>query len=150
MNCMTDEKVLIDSNILIYAYDFDEKTKNNLAKTILEKILNNKINIVLSTQNLSEFYVNVTKKIEKPIPQNLAKTIIKDLSELSNTTILKINPSTILGAIETSIKFNVSYWDSLISAVMLENNVYKIVTENLKDFAKIPGIIAINPFATNN
>jgi len=41
--------------------------------------------------------------------------------------------------------YKVHFWDALIAATMIENNVFTIFTENTKDFKKIKGITAINP-----
>ena len=62
---MIEDDILIDSNVLIYAFDKDENEKNPIAKAILERIFNGEMNAFLSTQNLSEFYYNVTKKIKE-------------------------------------------------------------------------------------
>lgn len=137
---------LIDSNILVYAFDRDDEGKNKIAEGLLEKVAINKLKIVLSTQNLSEFYLNTTKKIKKPILPNIAKAIITRVISLSNVKILKIQESTILNAIDISIDYNLSYWDSLIAAVMQENSINTIITENEQDFKKIPWLEVINPF----
>src|SRR3989344_3317057 len=121
MNFMTEnDDFLIDSNILIYAFDKDEKEKNLAAIKILERILNGELKIFLSTQNLSEFYYNVTKKIKKPLEITETKEIISGLISLSNINILNINENTILNAINISFENNVSYWDALIASVMKE------------------------------
>ena len=138
--------VLIDSNILIYAFDKDEEEKNLVARRILEKIFDGKVNIFLSTQNLSEFYYNVTKKIKKPLEIIEAKEIISGLISLSNIKIIKINEENILQAIEISSEYNLSYWDALIASVMKESHIYSIITENDKDFKKIPWLRVTNPF----
>jgi predicted nucleic acid-binding protein len=54
--------------------------------------------------------------------------------------------TTIKSAIDLSNENNMSFWDSLIAATMIENNIFNIYTENVKDF-KISGINAVNPFA---
>ena len=143
---MIENCSLIDTNILIYAYDSDEGAKNSIASKLLEKIMMNKMNIALSTQNLSEFFVNVTKKIERPLSVDLAKKNIADWASLSNIKILEINASNVLDAINISADFNIGYWDSLIASVMHANNINIIITENEKDFKKIPWIKVINPF----
>lgn len=137
---------LIDSNILIYAYDKDEGQKNQIANDILKRAIKNEIKVVLSTQNISEFYINITKKIGKPIIPEFAKQEIIDLISLSNIKIIIIKDSTVLNAIDISIKYNLSYWDSLIASVMYENDIDTIITENESDFKKIPWLNVINPF----
>ena len=41
---------------------------------------------------------------------------------------------------------NINYWDAFIAATMIENKIFNIYTENTKDFLKIDGIKARNPF----
>ena len=142
-----NEGILIDSNILIYAFDKDEKEKNLIAKDILERVANKEIDIFLSTQNLSEFYYNVIKKIKEPLEATEAKEIIYELISLSNVNVLKIAENNILSAINLSIEYGISYWDALIVSVMKENNIYSIITENEKDFKKIKWSKVVNPFS---
>ncbi|MBI2452537.1 PIN domain-containing protein [Candidatus Pacearchaeota archaeon] len=141
-----NEISLFDSNILIYAFAINEKEKNTIAKRLLDKVINNELQICLSTQNISEFYYGITKKIEKPIDVEIAREIVKELISLTNIKIFKIIESTIINAIDVSIKFKLSFWDSLIVAVMEENNIREIITENEKDFKKIPLLNIFNPF----
>ena len=142
-----NEGILIDSNILIYAFDKDEKEKNLIAKDILERVANKEIDIFLSTQNLSEFYYNVIKKIKEPLEATEAKEIIYELISLSNVNVLKIAENNILSAINLSIEYGISYWDALIVSVMKENNIYSIIKENEKDFKKIKWSKVVNPFS---
>lgn len=137
---------LIDSNILVYAFDFSEGKKQSIAKNIMKEIFSGKINIILSTQNLSEFYLIVTKKIKNPISSKEAEETIVDISYINNVSVKTIKITTIINAINISEKYSINYWDALIVAVMQENYINHIVTENEKDFKKIPGIIVTNPF----
>ena len=141
-----DTRPLIDTNILIYAFDVDEREKNKIASKLVEKVISNEIAIVLSTQNLSEFYYIITKKIPNPLSHQDAKNTISKLIFLSNIKILRIKAVTIIKAIDISIEFNIAYWDALIAAVMQENKISIIITENEKDFKKIPWLTIINPF----
>ncbi len=137
---------LLDTNILVYAFDKDEQDKNSIASKIVEKIINNELSIVLSIQNLSEFYYVITRKIPKPIPQSDAKNHITKLIFLSNIKVFGIKAATIINAIDITIEFNIPYWDALIAAVMKENSIHKIITENESDFKKVPWLTVINPF----
>ena len=137
---------LIDSNILIYAYDKSESIKNTIAEKILEDIFINKKNAAVSTQNLSEFFVNITSKIEKPIPIAEAWHIIQEIISMSNVETFTIEKQTILNAINLSTQFNIHYWDALIVSVMHENNINTIITENENDFKKVSWLTVINPF----
>ena len=76
-----DDSLFIDSNILIYAFDKSEAIKHKKAKKLLEKCFGGESRLATSTQVLSEFFVNATKKIEKPISQEAAKNIIGKIIE---------------------------------------------------------------------
>ena len=145
---MTEDKEisLLDSNILIYSIDKDENTKHRIAKKIMERCWKKEKTSCLSVQNLSEFYVNSTKFIKTPISDHYANLIVEDIINFPYFKILEINPSTIIRATRISSDSKVSYWDALIAAVMQENGINTIITENEKDFKKIPSLTVINPF----
>ena len=67
MSGMSD-KTFIDTNVLIYAHDVDAKGKHEVAQRILRELWSERTG-ALSMQVLQEFYVNVTRKIAKPLPQ---------------------------------------------------------------------------------
>ena len=140
------EVQLLDSNILIYAYDSTEKEKHVIAKNLLAECWKRNKIYALSVQNISEFFVVTTKKISNPIKPDEMKANIQDIITFSNFNILNINKNSVLSAIEISSNNNLSYWDALIASVMKENGISTIVTENDKDFNKITGLKVINPF----
>ncbi|MFH1256777.1 MAG: PIN domain-containing protein [Candidatus Diapherotrites archaeon] len=142
---MTEENelVLIDSNVLVYAFDSSEQKKHKIAKEILDA-LSASGKGVLSIQNLAEFYSLVTKKIERPLEQYLAKDIVENMC--NSFKVLHYDEKTIINAIETSTAFNTSFWDALLAATMKENYIEKIFTEDEKDFRKMPWLEVENPF----
>lgn len=142
---MTGE-FLVDSNIIIYAFDIADKRKHELAKELLTKCWLGKIMLVVSVQNLSEFFVNVTSKIMKPIAIGEAENIVKNIIESRYWIKIAPKQETILNAIKLFVENKKGYWDSLIAATMIENNIFNIYTENTKDFSKIKEITAKNPF----
>src|SRR3989344_5825812 len=145
MNYMIDFEVsLLDSNILVYAYDSRDKEKHKISIDILNKCWKKEIIYALSTQNLSELFTVTTKKISNPISVKEMEENINDIINFSNFSILEIKSKTILRAIKLTSEYSLSYWDSLIVSVMLENNINIIITED-SDFKKIPWLKVINP-----
>ena len=53
---------------------------------------------------------------------------------------------TVIEATENSRSFKTPFKDVLISGGMKENNILGMVTENARDFSRVPVIIVINPF----
>ncbi len=134
---------LVDSNILVYAYDNSEEDKYNIAKEFMKESWHNQ-DTLLSIQNLVEFYSIITRKITQPIQIDKAKQIILDYIE--GFDIVKYGEKTIIGAINLQAIYKISFWDSLIAATMEENGIDTIITENERDFKKIGWIQIINPF----
>ena len=143
---MNDELSLIDSNILSYVFDESEPEKRKISAELVADCWNRKRELAVSIQNLSEFYVIVTKKIQNPIPTKVARNFIELIIDFQGWHVINYNAHTITSAISISTKFGIHYWDALITATMRENNVFSIYTENDKDFKKIPWIKILNPF----
>ena len=57
---------LVDTNVLVYAYDLAEPAKRPWAVTVLRR-LHARGTGALTTQVLSEFFVTVTRKIPAPL-----------------------------------------------------------------------------------
>ena len=144
MSCTSDEICLIDTNILVYAYDESEGKKHEICKRLIDECWRLREKYSISIQNLSEFYVVITKKIENPVPIEMAKEIIEDIIEFQNWILMDYDPRTILSAIELNRVYKVHYWDALIAATMRENKIFSIYTED-GDFKNIPWLNVINP-----
>ena len=143
---MSDSPALIDSNILVYAFDKDEGEKYKKAGALLEKCFLGEVNFYLSLQNLSEFFVTVTKKISHPLPLDVASLLIKKIIAFNRFVILEPTIKSIARAVDLCTTKRISYWDALIAAVMIENQIFEIVTENTKDFQKVEVLKVTNPF----
>lgn len=138
-----DNPSLIDTNILVYAFDNKDLIKKRRCERLLKEIIGKKFKFYLSTQILSEFYVVTTGKTAKILEKEEAKQIVEEISEIFN--ILEIKKEAIIEAIRISVFHKTSFWDALIAATMLENNIFTIYTENEKDFSKITELKIINP-----
>ncbi|NKQ38954.1 MAG: PIN domain-containing protein [Methanosarcinales archaeon] len=142
---MNNELSLIDSNLLSYVFDKNESEKRSICKELVSDCWKGKRKCAVSVQNLSEFYVVVTKKISRPIPEAVAKKFIELIIIFKGWSVITFNASMILSAIDISTQYNIHYWDALIVAAMKENNIFCIYTED-SDFKKIPWLTVINPF----
>ena len=144
MNFMTesDDLFLLDTNILIYAYDKDEVEKSKKAEELLAKCFLGELDLSISNQNLAEFVYATTKKSKLNFDQ--AMTNVRDI--FNSKTFKKINytSETVISAIAIAKEFKTSFWDSLLAATMRENGIFNIYTENVNDF-EMPWIKAVNP-----
>ena len=64
---MKGDKIFLDTNLLLYAFDAGSPAKHVVAVRILEDLWRSG-NGILSTQVLQEFFVNVTKKVPGRCP----------------------------------------------------------------------------------
>jgi predicted nucleic acid-binding protein len=142
---MNGEPGLIDTVVLVHAYTISNDEKHRAALALIERVWGGE-EATTTLQNLCEFFFVVTKKVEKPISASAAETIVKGILAATQWMVIDRSPETVFRAIEL-VKFHrAPLWDALIAACMLENNIKVIVTENERDFKRIPGITVINPF----
>ncbi|MBI2088089.1 MAG: PIN domain-containing protein [Deltaproteobacteria bacterium] len=142
---MAVENRLIDTNVLVYAYDVSEKARRRAARSLLGEVWDQGGGVV-TLQNLSEFFVVVTEKVEQPITVSEARTVISDILRSSRWLVIDRQARTMMKAIEFVEITGVPYWDALIAACLLEHGIHTIITENERDFRRIPGITVVNPF----
>jgi predicted nucleic acid-binding protein len=134
-------KTFIDTNVLIYAHDVDAGKKHAIARMIVADLLRTR-SVVLSPQVLQEFYVNVTRKIAKPLAKRAARTIVDDFS----VCCVDISPKEISTAFRIEDESRIGFWDALICASALKSGAQVILSENLNAGQAIAGVRIENPF----
>lgn len=137
-------KAFIDTNVLIYAHDVDASGKHELAKRILQELWSQRAG-ALSTQVLQEFYVNVTRKIAKPLSKKSARAVVESyVSWCVDTT-----PAEISAAFRIEDEARIGFWDALIIAAALKAGADRILSEDLNAGQTISGVQIVNPFRSS-
>ena len=139
---MKEDKFFIDTNILVYAYDVSSGGKHHIARNIVTDLWNSRAG-ALSIQVLQEFFVNVTKKIPKPLDIATARNIIRDFLLWD---MVDNDGELVLAAIDVQSKYIYSFWDSLIIAAAVKTGASILLTEDLKNGQSIEGVMIKNPF----
>ena len=142
---MTDGEQLIDTNVLVHGYVLLNAEKQASARDIILPIWEEGGGLT-TVQNLCEFFAVATRKVKKPMPVNRAESIVKEILRSAKWRVIDRNEGSVLHAIELVKLHRASFWDALIAACMLEHHVNVIVTENERDFKRIPGITVDNTF----
>ncbi|MBS3068060.1 PIN domain-containing protein [Candidatus Micrarchaeota archaeon] len=139
---MNGNHLLIDTNILIYSETNDEKEKHDMVILALERIKTQGDILTISIQNINEFSNNMIKK------SKLSDSSINEIitSYQSTFSLIFFNLETIREANRISRATGIHFYDALLTATMHENGIDTIITENEKDFQKIPWLKVINPF----
>jgi len=139
---MSVERCFVDTNVLIYLFDNDSPSKQARAQALL---VEERDRIVLSTQVLGEFYVNVARKLEQPLPQDAAALAVEDFSRFE---VQSVTAELVLAAVHRSRSSLLSYWDSLIVETARNAGAEILFTEDLQHGQEIDGLRIVNPFAT--
>lgn len=135
-------KVFVDSNVLIYAHNFDAGPKHRLAAQCLNNLWQSRLGR-LSTQVMQEFYVNVTRKIPKPLSAGLAREILRQYNSWVESL---ISTQTVLRAAEIADSSGLSFWDAMIVAAAEEVGAQELLTEDLSHGQVIVGVRITSPF----
>lgn len=135
-------RILVDTNILVYAYARSEAEKQQQALSILEQLVTTKTGVI-STQVLAEFFVTVTRKIQLPLSAALAYERIGNY--LRSWTVIEVNGWVVLEAARGVRDYQFSYWDAQIWATAKLNQISVVYSEDFNIGAVIEGVQFINP-----
>ncbi|MEK6957609.1 MAG: PIN domain-containing protein [archaeon] len=136
-----DERIFVDTNILVYAYEKENSEKRAKCVKLVEKCFRGELDLYISNQVLAELSSVLLNKIEKPLPPEDVRGIIEEINKTESWKKISYDGKTVEKAVSGASPF----WDALIGETMRENNILKIYTENTKDFERLEGIIPINP-----
>ncbi len=140
---MTDVKILVDTNVLVYAYDRSEPEKQKRALEVLDVLAENE-NGVLSVQVLSEFFHAITRKIS--VPLSIADACERVNNYVAAWTVLDLTTAVVLEAIRGVRDYQFSFWDAQIWATAQINQIPVVLSEDFQDGASIEGVRFLNPF----
>ncbi|NPV04862.1 MAG: PIN domain-containing protein [Syntrophaceae bacterium] len=135
-------RTFVDTNVLIYAHDLDAGPKHERAAAVVSGLWESRSGI-LSAQVLQEFYVNVTRKIPKPLAPAAARGVIR------NYLVWHVEPgdaASVLLAAELEERYKLSFWDAMIVASASRAGADRILSEDFNHGQVIEGIRIENPF----
>jgi predicted nucleic acid-binding protein len=136
---------LVDTNILCYALDAGEPEKRVVAVDLLSQCWRSEISLAVSVQNLAEFSVVMTDKVQYPVPDAVVTRFIRDIVSFDGWSVIGYDPGTIMDAVSIRSTYSLHFWDALLAATMKQHNIEAIYTED-SNFNKIPWIKVIDPF----
>ena len=135
---------LVDTNILVYAYDPTDASKRARAATMLE-LLGTSGQGAVSPQILGEFFVTVTRKIPSPLTLEQAERSVTNY--IRSWQVCELNGWTVLEAIQGAQRHQMAYWDALIWATAKLSQLPVVFSEDFSDGVLIGGVRFLNPFA---
>ena len=135
-------KCFVDTNILIYQLDSRDAAKQRRCRDLVRGLVQNH-EAVISTQVLQEFYVACTAKLK--IRALLVKGIMHGFE---NMEVVHVGPDLINEAIDTSIQYKISFWDSLVIVSAESAKCQFLFTEDLNDGQIIRNVKIQNPLTS--
>lgn len=142
-------KILLDTNILVHAYNRDSP-HNKTATKLLTQAIESENEAYIALQSIHEFYSVITspKRVEKPLTPRRAKELAETILRTPKIQKLAQTQETTTEALTLADKHNIKgaeFFDTLLTATATINGINVIYTENDKDF-KNYDIKAENPF----
>lgn len=138
-------KTFVDTNILIYARDAGEPTKQPIAWHWME-VLWRRGTGRLSFQVLEEYYCHVTQKLKPGLPVEAAR---RDVRALLAWHPVATHPALFDTAWRLMDRFSLSWWDAQIGAAARMAGCDLLLSEKLPEGLDLGGTLIVNPFSKN-
>ena len=132
----------VDTNVLLHAALRNEKEQ---AKVTRAKEILLAIDLAFSVQVLQEFYAQATRE-SRPgrISHQEATSLIKAFRRFP---VQDVTIGLMLAALDTTARFQISYWDAAIIEAARRLGCDVVLTEDLSDGQDYAGVRVENPFS---
>lgn len=137
--------IAVDTNVLIYAVDFDEAVKSRLAQGLLQTLVQQNAPLVVPWQVASEFLACLRRwEASNRIGAN-------DVQAYLNSFILRLpmvypTVASLAISVELNNTYSLSHWDSMLLAACVEAGIDTIYSEDLSNNTTYGSVRVINPF----
>ena len=138
------DKIMVDTNVLLYAYDRGEPSKQPQALAVLNHMAVDGLG-VLTSQILAEFFVNATRRLKPALTTEEAYGCIQNY--LLSWEVLDITGPIVLEAVRGVRTYQLAYWDAQIWASAKMNQIPVVFSEDFGDAVIIEGVRFVNPFS---
>ena len=136
-------RVLIDTNVLVYAYDVAEPEKQRRALDLLDGFAEQETGVV-STQIMAEMFVVLTRKLSSPLSVEQA---VRSLARHVRTwQVVAVTDFIVLEAARGVRDHAMSFWDAQVWATAKLNQIPVVLSEDFASSSVIEGVRFENPF----
>ena len=140
---MSVDRVFIDTNVLVYAFDESEPAKQRRARAVLVDL----DDAVVSTQVLQELYVALTRGrggVKPKLDQPSAERAVATTAEL---TVVVVDVPMIVKGMHRAGRDKLSLWDALIVEAALTAGCRRLLSEDFQDQRRFDDLVVVNPLA---
>lgn len=132
-------RTFLDTDVLVYAFDRSQPEKRKRALEILKAVGES---YVVSSHVLAEFYWVVTRKLERPLDEDTARSVVKRLSSLP---VIMVDARTVMGAVTRSRKSGLKLWDALAVQAAVDGGCTRLLSEDIES-GEQDEMVVENPF----
>jgi len=137
-------RVLVDSNIFVYAYDPAERDKHEKALRLIDDVTEDGA-LVLSVQILNELAATLLRRgTDLGVGPQEVREILEDIVRVNQ--VVSLTPAMTLKALTTGLGHGLSFWDGLIWAAAHSHGISTIYTEDFQHGRVVEGVRFVNPF----
>ena len=129
----------VDTNVLLYVHDPRNPSKQAAAATLVRNLTDG----VLLWQVACE-YLAASRKLE-PLGYSLSQAH-QDIRDLRRAWTTVLHSWKALDRAEALMSaYSLSFWDSMIIAVCLENHITRLYSEDFSAYPHVDGLEIVNP-----
>ncbi|CAN5177541.1 hypothetical protein BH24ACT19_BH24ACT19_13070 [soil metagenome] len=136
------ERRFVDSNLFVYAHDASAGRKGEVARDLISGLWGSRGGCA-SVQVLQELFVNITRKVPRPLSVRDAAALVDDLCAW---TVHSPGPRDVISAIELHERMDVSFWDAMVLTSARSLGCRVLYSEDLNPGQSYDGVEVVNPF----
>lgn len=139
-------RILIDTNVLVYAYDRSEPVKQRQALALLDHSAYAQ-NAAITTQVLAEFCAVTLRKLVVTLTPAQVDERVAHFAEIF--TVLPVTVPVLRMGLRGVQEYNLSFWDAQIWAAARLYGMPLVLSEDFNPGATLEGVHFQNPFAVD-
>ncbi len=136
--------VFLDTNVLVYARDFDEAERHRKARRLMEAL--HRRRTVISTQVLSEYANVMTHPSKLAQDPALVATFVEKIE--TDLTVVQVTPETVIRALAARARWGLDYYDAQIWASAALAGVPVVLSQDFADGLELGPVRFVDPFAS--
>ncbi len=129
----------LDTNVLVYAYQFDHPAKQRVAQELVRRAVEGKF--VVSTQVLAEFGATLLHKMSAT-----PDAVTAILDKLSPIKLVVSDREIVRRAVEARAAYGIHFYDGTIVAAAERAGCARILSEDFNEGQEYFGVAVANPF----
>ena len=136
-------RLLLDTNVLVYAYDRRDPSKRDTAIALLRALVHVG-EVAVSAQVLGEFFWTISRGIPDPLTTAAAGEEVR--RHARTWQVVDLSRDTVEHAVRGAAQYQLPYWDALIWAAARLAAIPVVLSEDFQDGREIEGVTFQNPF----